>query len=177
VDIFSDGPTRAQRAVLVVASVVLVGALLGAFLTSSLADGLLGRDDGDGGAAVDTRPDGSTTGSTAANGSGSSVPGATGTAPSTAAPSPTPAVPDAQVAVGIIRDLLQRCSEASGLLPEGIANLTYDPVPADTPTRFYVTVAEAPGATATFVADVGTRDVQGADQLAMDILAGCPAGQ
>ena len=160
---------------LVVASVVLVVALLGAFLTSSLADGLLGRDDGDGGAAVDTLPDGSTTGSTAAGGSASSVPGSA--APSTAAPSSTAAVRDAQVAVGIIRDLLLRCSESSGVLPEGIANLTYDTVPADTPTRIYVTVAEAGGNSATFVADVTTREVQGADQVAQDILLGCPAGQ
>jgi hypothetical protein len=171
-----EGPTPAQRVVLVVAAVVLVGALVGAFLTSSLADGLLGRDDGDGSTAAETRPPASNPTTTGAGTASSSAPGTSSTTATSSAPS-TSASPGAeQLAVGIIRDMLRRCSDAAGLLPEGIANFTYDTVPADTPTRFYVTVTEAEGASATWLADTTSGEIIGAEPLAQDILAGCPPG-
>lgn len=169
-----DGPTPTQRIVLVVAAVVLVGALLAAFLTSSLADGLMGRDDDGGAPAADTRSQGSSPTTTPAEDtSSSSDPGTTAssTPPSTAAGGA-----DAEAAIGILRDYLTRCTVDAGLTADQIAGFTYDTTPADTPTRFYVTANESDGASATWTVEVTTRELVGADQLAQDILTGCPPG-
>ena len=141
-----------------VTSVVLVGALLGAFLTSSLADSLLGRADGDNPTlAGDSSAPSVTRGPTESSGSTTTASGR-----------------QAQRAVGIVRSVLLRCGKNTTLVPEGVANLTYETVPADSPTRFYVTVAKAPATTATWFVDVGTGDITGADPLATDIVSGCP---
>ena len=168
-----DGPTPTQRIVLGVAAVVLVGALLAAFLTSSLADGLLGRDDDGGTTAADTRSQGSSTTTPAEDTSSSSDPGTTA---SSAPPSITAGGADAEAAIGILRDYLTRCTVDAGLTADQIAGFAYATTPADTPTRFYVTANESDGASATWTVEVTTRELVGADQLAQDILTGCPPG-
>ena len=175
-----EGPTPTQRIVLVAAAVVVVGALLGAFLTSSLADGLMGRDDGDGPAAADTRSPGSTastsptTPTSSASPSSTTGPTGTTTAPSTTA---TPAAgADGEAAIGIVRAYLEGCTVNAGLPADSIAAFSYATTPADTPTRFYVTASEPDGATATWAVEVATRELVGADQLAQDILITCPPG-
>ena len=174
-----EGPTPTQRIVLVAAAVVLVGALLGAFLTSSLADGLLGRDDGDGPAAADTRSPGSTASTSpatpASGASPSSTTGPTGTTtvPSTTATTAT-AGADGEAAIGIVRAYLEGCVVTAGLPADSIAAFSYSHMPADTPTRFYVTASEPDAATATWTVEVATREIVGADQLAQDILVSCP---
>ncbi len=167
---YDDGPTPTQRIVLVAAAVVLVGALLAAFLTSSLADGLLGRDDGDGPAAADTRspaPTASTSPTTPTSSASPSSPGTTETSTAGA---------DGKAAIAIVRAYLEGCTVAAGLSADSIASFTYATTPADTPTRFYVTASEPDAATATWTVEVTTRELVGADQLAQDILGTCPPG-
>jgi hypothetical protein len=172
-----EGPNRNERIVLVVAAVVLVGALVGAFLTSSLADGLMGRDDDGGPTTADTRPSGSSPSTTTASGAtttSSPGPTATSTAPSTTTAT-TASAADGDAAIAILRAYLERCTVDAGLPAESIAEFQYATTPADTPTRVYVTANEPDGATATWTVDVTTRELVGADQLAQDILATCPA--
>lgn len=177
-----SGSNRKEIFVLIVASVVLVAALVGAFVTwrggddggADARDILTTTDSTKGGASSSVAP------STSKPSSGSRKPSSrtTTTAPSTPATTPPAdgggAGGGRDQAIALVKTNLEACVQAQGIPIESLSAVTYSAAPGSGPSVFKVTATGAsPEGAATWSVDVAAGTMTGDEQFAQAISDGC----